>query len=113
MRRTPAAMLLVILIGATAVPLVASARAGCRMCAKACCCAPKRGADRCRISLPCGSESPSEDRVSAARPTEPALLPDATVISGALESSRVHEPRYLLPIGPAQEPPDHPPRLSS
>ncbi len=113
MRRIVAAMLLALLAGPAAGPLVDSARAGCHMCAKACCCAPKRSADRCRISLPCSAESPSGDTVSPPRSTEPALLPDATVIAETLESHRVHEPRYLLPLSPAQEPPDHPPRLSS
>jgi len=112
MRRILAAMLVAMFTGAVAGPIVASVKAGCRMCAKACCCAPKQSADRCRISLPCGAEGSSEAPGGPQGPSKPAVLPTIGGLPVALTRDPVFETARHQLTDPFEAPPEHPPRLS-
>ena len=112
LRRILTTILLAALAGAIAGPPLAAAGGRCAMCAKACCCAPMKGIDRCRISRTCDSETSSEAASSPELALAPALLPNAITIPEASRSGDLHEIGWPLPLDPAQEPPDHPPRPS-
>ena len=113
-RRWAALVLAVALASPLLAPLVASARAGCALCAGAarCCCAPAQGAGGCRLARPCGPVSGGEG-VMAPLDLQKGL-PEAPLTPLVPPSSppTVRSDSPFEPVDLPAVPPDPPPRTS-
>src|SRR5262245_46818694 len=111
-RRWTAAVLALVLSGAPALPIFASASAGCASCAGAarCCCAPAKGAGGCGLGRACASQDgalqPPQDAPKAVVETSPSrAVPPAPERTLRRETS-------AGPLDLPSVPPDPPPRPS-
>jgi hypothetical protein len=112
LRRMGAIIALAVMIVAIAAPLIASAHATCAMCGKTCCCPPMKSGGRTSINRACDAAASSEAASTSQGAFRIGLLQNAVVVPEAAASGYVHATQSSQPVRRAQDPPDHPPRLS-
>jgi hypothetical protein len=109
MKRALAVLALLLLTTGGRMPVAGSARQGCAMCSKQCCCGPQEKSRHCSIRRTCRG-APEAANAAPLGVTLPALLPRPTAVpppAGAGGARQSPDPR-LLEADPSR--PDPPPR---